>query len=321
MKVSKKILVVVYFMLPLFVISAFLPLMMEMQAVETMNEYEQTRLLHPRVIQRKMGLMTPVSSSDAIWEDYSAVDSTCATIGTAYLGVTCKTGSSATISNFKSLLGQVDRMHVAAHGSMAQGPTVELYGDSLYRSQVLTWTAQGDRCKLVFLSACNSLGDSGNLNSQLASAIISKSGVSQIVGYKDEVDAGGAAIFAGLFWSYHLWANGLSGGESSDDAISDAKDDIHALVSDAAIQALIGSLITSAVISIICGVIALLVPEFPWLVGILLSILVSLFSVVQMILFMISLNSAYYNIAEYGSSVAGLTYSGGGGGGGGDLPF
>ncbi len=316
MNENKNSLVVVYFMIPLFLMALFMPLLTEMQWVETMNQDGGGMLLYPRVIQRDMGLMTPVSTTDAIRQDYNAVMGVLDTIPGSYLDEHTATSSAATILKLKNYLYQTDRCHVAAHGEWDNTPVVQLNGD-LDEGEVLSWPTQGSKCKLVFLSACNSMGHIGIQNNDLAYAIIQKSGVSQVIGYDDVIGAGGAATFVALFWAYHLWGNGADGGVSSDTAFYDAKDDMHTIMIDALLQALLWSIITSVIISVIIGILALKFESIPWIAPIIAGVIWGLFSFIFMYYYIASLNAAYQNVVKYGSSVSGLTYSGGGGGGGG----
>jgi hypothetical protein len=313
---NKNLLIVVYFMIPLFLMISFLPLLTEMQWVEAMNQDDGGMLLYPRVIQRDMGLMTPVSDTDPIRQDYDAVMGVLNEIPSAYLDEHTATTSAATITKLKSFLSVTDRCHVAAHGEWDNGPVVLLNGD-LDKGEVNRWTTQGHKCKLVFLSACNSMGHIGIQNNDLAYAIIQKSGVSQVIGYDDVVYTGGAATYAALFWAYHLWANGADGGVSSDTAFYEAKEDMHTIMTDALLQALLMSIITSAVISLILGYLAWRFESVLWVLPIIGTIIWGLYSYMFTYMYIASVNAAYYSVVKYGSSVPGLTYPDNGGGGGG----
>lgn len=320
MNESKNLLVVAYFMIPLFLMASFLPLLTEMQWVEAMKHDDSGMLLYPRVIQRDMGLMTPVSDTDAIRADYDAVMGVLDEIPSSYLDEHTATTSAATITKLKSFLSVTDRCHVAAHGEWDNTPVV-LLDDDLDRDEVNTWSAQGSKCKLVFLSACNSMGHIGIQDNRLADAIILKSGVSQVIGYDDIVNAGGAATYAAFFWAYHLWANGADGGFSSDTAFYEAKEDMHTLMTDALLLALIWSVITSMIISLVLGALAWKFAIIPWILPIIAGVMWGLYSYIRMYMYIASVNSAYYSVVKYGSSVPGLTYPDNGGGGGGGCPI
>lgn len=316
MNESKNSLVVVYFMIPLFLMISFLPLLTEMQWVEAMKHDDSGMLLYPRVIQRDMGLMTPVSTTDPIRVDYDAVMGVLNEIPSAYLDEHTATTSAATITKLKSFLSVTDRCHVAAHGEWDNGPVVLLNGD-LDEEEVSWWSTQGSKCKLVFLSACNSMGHIGIQDNRLAEAITLKSGVSQVIGYDDVIHSGGAATYAAFFWAYHLWANGADGGVSSDTAFYEAKEDMHTIMTDALLQALLMSIITSVVISLILGYLAWRFESVLWVLPIIGTILWGLYSYIFMYMYIASVNAAYYSVVKYGSSVPGLTYPDNGGGGGG----
>jgi hypothetical protein len=323
-KSESKYLTVVYFMIPLFILSMFLPLLVNMQQMDMIAQNQKETLLYPRVIQRHMGLMTPCS--DAVYQDYASVQTVLDNIPNAYVADNTAVGSAATITKLKTFLSTTDRTHVAAHGNWDNTPVVVLDSD-LKQSVVSQWSNAGTTCKLLFLSACNSMGHSGVQSNSLATAIMGKSGVQQVIGYKDTVDAGGAATFAACFWTYHLWANQAGGGESSDSAFSDAKDDLYQIVADASLQALAAALIIGTIIAIVIGIITLLIPAIPWIASVIAGVLAGIFGFVLFYLFLNSINSAYLNVVKYGTSVDGLTYSSGGGGGGGGggkggvLPF
>jgi hypothetical protein len=305
---NRKWLIVVYFMIPILLFSSFLPLIFEVQWFESISANHDRIMLYPRVTQRNMGLMTPVSDFDEVYADYAAVLGVLAEIPSEYIYEDTATGLSATITKLKSYFSSTDRAHVAAHGYYSNTPVLVL--DSYLDKYVVNqWETQGTRCKLLFLSACNSMGHDGTQNNELAYAIQQKSGVIQLLGYKNTVDAGGAATFATIFWAYHLWANGASGGISSDDSFYDAKDDLHNIMTDSTIQFLIGSVITGTLLSLLGALLLLLAPELiPWIIPIFIVTIWSLFSSLLFIEYLNSLNSAYNNIVKYGSSVPGLTY-------------
>jgi len=319
MKKDRRILVVVYFMVPMFIMTMFLPILVNIQQMELANQNEKNVLLFQRVIQRKMGLMTPVSTSDAVHVDYDAVMEVLDDIPVAYLIKDTATGSAATISKLQSFLSGTDRAHIAAHGSWTSGySVVDLYGTDLKYSVVHLWGNQGLRCKVLVLSACNSMGHDGTQSNTLAAEIIAKSGILQVIGYKDVVDAGGAAIYAGIFWQQHLWANGASGGVSSDDAYDAAKNSLLEVVENQAIEMLWVALLTGIIIGVIGTVLEGL--GFPGLqVSIFLLVLTHLFISTSYTAYCNSINSAHDNVFKYGTCVAGLTYSGGGGGGGDEI--
>jgi len=314
---EKKFLTVVYFVVPLFVLTMFLPVLLNEQRGLMMRN-QTVVVLYPRVVQKTMGLMTPNPWPDAVATDYDAVQYTLNNIPDAYLKDDTAIGSTATISKLKSFLDGTDRMHIAAHGRW-DGTAIVVLDSDLTQSVVNLWSQQGQRCKLTFLSSCNSMGHDGAQNNVLASAIMAKSGVSQVIGYKNYVDAGAAAAFAGCFWTHHLWANGENGGVSSDTAFYDTKDELHRITENAWLMAMIAAVLTGAVIAVIAGVISGLWPEIPWAYWMLVAILVSLYSFLIFGSFVGAIDSAYYNVAKYGADVPGLTYSSSGGGRG-DLP-
>lgn len=322
MRNDKKFLTVVYFVIPLFVLTMFLPVLLNAQQRSLMMRDQTVTMLYPRVVQKTMGLITPNPWPDAVATDYDAVQYTLNNIPDAYLRDDTAIGSTATISKLKSLLDGTDRTHVAAHGRW-DGSAVVVLDSDLTQSVVNLWSQQGQRSKLLFLSACNSMGHDGIQNSVLASAIMAKSGVSQVIGYKNSVDAGAAAAFAGCFWARHLWAIEENGGVSSDTAFYDAKDELHRVIEDAWLVAMWAAILTGAVICAIAGVISALWPEIPWAYVLIVTILISLFSFLLFSSFVGAIDTAYYSVAKYGADVPGLTYtsSGGGGGGKGDLPY
>lgn len=318
MKKDRKFLLVVYFMVPLFILTMFIPILVNMQEMDLVNQKREDVLLFQRVIQRKMGLMTPVSSGDSVRTDYDAVMEVLNEIPTAYISESTAVTSAATISKLKSFLSGTDRAHVAAHGDYSSGPIVELYDADLTATGVSQWATQGQRCKLLILSACNSMGHDGTQNNNLASAITGKSGVQQVIGYKNTVDAGGAAAFAGFFWHEHLWANGANGGDTSDNAYETAKNSLLEMVENAAIQYMWGAGLSGFIIGVICTILEAI--GFPSIfVAVAGLVLTHLFLELSYMNFCNSINSAHNNVVKYGSSVPGLTYSGGGGGGG-DVP-
>ena len=302
-------------MIPIFLITPYLLPLTEMQWFQFMNQNYNGIMLYPRVTQRDMGLMTPCSSSDPVYQDYAAVIDILNEIPSSYIDEHTATGSQATITMLQSFLGTTDRTHVACHGSYPGTPTIQLNGP-LSRPIVNYWSAQGYKCKLLFLSACNSMGHDGIQDNALAEGIKLKSGVAQVIGYKDIVGAGGAATFAGFFWWHHLWENGVSGGISSDSSILSAKLNIQEIISDQTFDSLLWIILTDLLIAVLAGAIAVIFPEFPWVYLLLLAILIDLYHLVNLITFKVALESVTNNVVEYGSSVPGLTYSSGGGGGG-----
>jgi xanthosine utilization system XapX-like protein len=314
-KQNQKLLVIIYFMIPVFLITPYLLPLTEMQWFQFMDQNYNGIMLYPRVTQRDMGLMTPCSSSDAVYKDYAAVLGVLDEIPSAYIYENTATGSSATVSKLMIYLGDTDRAHVASHGYYSNTPVIVLNTD-LDKDDVDLWSNQGSRCKLLFLSACDSMGHNGIQDNDLADAIMGKSEVSEVIGYKGTVDAGGAASYVAIFWAYHLWANGASGGISSDDSFYNAKDDLHNIMIDGAIQAILYSLITGLIYGILLAYLPIFFPGIPFVVPIILGFLLGLWGGLQVITWLNSLNSAYNNVVKHGTSVPGLTYSSGGGGGG-----
>ncbi|NWF96089.1 MAG: CHAT domain-containing protein [Candidatus Thorarchaeota archaeon] len=325
MSKERHTLAVIYVVIPLILLTAFLPVMVYVQQHEMAMQMQQDVLLYPKAIQHSMGLMTPVSSSDAVHKDYEAVKAVLDQIPDACISDKLAEGAAATIAKFQSFLSSTVRLHVAAHGNWSAGESsVQLYDGQLKRSEVVKWSFQGFSCRLVVLSACNSMGHDGVQDNNLPTAIMSKSGVQQVIGYKDIVDAGGAALFASLFWMAHLWQNGEDGGIQSDEAYSLARDGIHQVICDQALAALWQSFVIGVIVGAISALLSVIFGPAGTYLGIILTAIVQLYTNVSWQTFVNAMNSAYYNVVRCGQSVDGLTYwsSGGGGGGGGEpLPF
>ncbi len=321
MNSDRSFLVVIYVLIPLILITPFLPMLVNLHQRNIIAANQQDILLYPLVIQRTMGLMTPCEPSDRVYNDYEAVLKVLDEIPAACLQKLLAVNENATIVALKDLLSITDRLHVAAHGVWSSDKSIIYFNNQeLTKNTINSWTFSGYRCKLILLSACNSMGHDGTKDNTLASRIMSKSGVQQVIGYKDVVDAGGAAIFASLFWTAHLWQNEDAGGTSSDDAYNKARDGIHQIICDESLRMMWNQFVVGVIVGAILTIVGILIPPAAVVLPIPIQYIVNLYITTPYEFFLASLNSAYYNVAKYGSDVSGLTYWGGGGGGG-DLPF
>jgi len=187
---------------------------------------------------RPVSLLTPYSSGDIYGEMLSVKD-----VFDEYnekypnrLTVSVAKGSSATLSKMKYYISTTERMHLASHGtwSSSEGPKITMYGSDLTKYTVASWSLTGGQCRVIYLSACNSMGHNGILDTTLADRLIERTSADSVVGFKGVANIVGATLLGQCFWFYHV-ACYSTGGLSTWGSYTEARDSVNEAISEAAL--------------------------------------------------------------------------------------
>lgn len=342
--------IALYTLVPLLVATVLLPCVFSVvPSRQPTRTSEPLVILNPKsVVQRDFGYIVwdfPDTVShegwNPFWPELWILQDIADEIPDQYLSThETRDYTSITLKNF---LDTCDRTHISGHGhyDSNKGPVLDLQDGDLYDTIVNSWTNVGLKSKVLVLSACNSIGHRiyGNpeLDSTLASAIMQKSGVNQVIGYKGEVDAYGAAVFATSFWLNHLWANEQMGGRDSTTSFQIARTHINEIREEMERQGLLIEIGVAITTALVFGLIAGLTSGIGGTVASIFELAVGI--ITEIVLFTIfgevddALASAYQTVGRFGDSIPGLTYivetgdpsdpedGGGGYPGKGDLPW
>jgi hypothetical protein len=213
----------------------------------------------------------------------------------------------------QTYISTTERMHLSSHGTWdsTEGPKITMYGGYLTHDVVISWSLPAGMCKFIYLSACNSMGHDGILDTDLATELRTRTSIDAVIGFKDVANIVGATLLSQSFWGFHV-AYEYIGGISTDTSYSNTvariqnKINIIQVGGGIAISILIGLLVSCAE----SGIGAILIS----------SLLSGITSFVVLYALMDEVQATLNNWEMVGTNVPGLYWPSGGGGGGGKPP-
>jgi len=243
MQGGKTKLITVYVLLPLLILAfslGALEMLVSANGGNTPADYMSGRAFSTLAARpaRPVSLLTPYSSGD-IYDEMLSVKDVFDEYNEKYpnrLSVHVAKGSSATLSKMKNYISTTERMHLASHGSWSSstGPKITMSGGYLTRNVVASWSLTGGQCRVIYLSACNSMGHNGILDTTLADRLIERTSAASVVGFKDVANIVGATLLSQCFWGYHV-ACYRTGGLSTWGSYAKAQDRMNEAISEVAL--------------------------------------------------------------------------------------
>jgi hypothetical protein len=133
------------------------------------------------------------------------------------LSIDVATGSAATLSRMQTYISTTERMHLSSHGTWdsTEGPKITMHDGYLTAGEVESWSITGGLCKFIYLSACNSMGHDGILDTDLAIELRTRTSIEAVIGFKDVANIFTATLLSQSFWGFHV-AYEYIGGISTD---------------------------------------------------------------------------------------------------------
>ncbi len=339
-KQSKAKVMVIYIVIPLVFLSlcvstvVFTETAMERQSV--LNS-ERIHALHKlSLTKHPLGLMSYESTGD-LYNEMNSVkgvfdeqnDRNLQKYGDTPLTISVAKGESATLDTLKSYFSSQERVHVSSHGYIEtvyeyhdgirdkiDQPVIKLHGQYLSVGNINRWTKIDGRCQLLYLSACYSMGktNDGGINDRLAKAIMGKTSVHAVLGFKGPVDVLAATILSQKFWKNHV-AYSTTGGISAEHSYEQVKEAVSACL--VALPILTGAAIGVIASSIIALAESGIGIEF---VGALVAELVNLVAWETALAGLSDALNGWVLLGD-GVSVPGLSWTYGGGGGSASKPI
>lgn len=243
MQSEKTKIITVYVVLPLLILAfslGALELLVSANSENTPADYMSGRAFSTLAARpaRPVSLLTPYSSGD-IYNEMLSVKDVFDEYNEKYpnrLIVRVAKGSSATLSRMKYYISTTERMHLASHGtwSSSKGPKITMHGDYLTKYTVAFWSLTEGQCKVIYLSACNSIGHNGIIDTTLADRLIEKTSAKSVLGFKGVANIVGATLLSQCFWFYHV-ACYSTGGLSTWGSYTKARDRVNEAISEAAL--------------------------------------------------------------------------------------
>ncbi len=322
MQNSSKKVCVLYFLLPLMLAAIVLPHIVNISGSLMVHQHDKLSgypfLKYAPII--PLGAMTPETSGD-LKSEYDVVVDVWQQLNSNYgthVSIYKTAGTYADQSRLRSYLTVTERTHVSSHGvySSQNGPGIQLASGWLYSAQVDGWSLSSPKSDLLVLSACNSLGYSNHADQSLAQAIVSKSSVAMVVGYRDVVDAYSATYFAHKFWWFMVSAAEPYGGFDGETSFDLAKAALYNHIESIKLVAGLGA-------PAFLAAIGYLLASLPGgIVGAVLGEIVEIALVNLFVGAWVDLQEQTLNSLDFYwvGSVAELRWTGGGHPGGGDLP-
>jgi len=226
---SKRKLIVVYVMLPLLILSFSMGAIMFF--TNSNNNGSDIRSLRAFST-----LSIPVSLishdvSGELYNEMNSVKDMFVEYNQEYgsrLGINVATGYAATLATMQNYISTTQRMHLSGHGTWnsAEGPKITMHNAFLTYDEVDQWNIQDGLCRFIYLSACDSMGHDGILDTDLANTLRSRTSVEAVIGFKDIVGIFGATLLSQSFWSFHVTYSCI-GGISTDSSYTDTADRIQ----------------------------------------------------------------------------------------------
>ncbi len=248
---AKNKIIVLYVLLPLFVLSFALPALNSLTTFTTAT---------PNFITLKSVSVMSRDTSDAINDVHLSSVAAFDTYNDWYadsdtVSVYERLNSAVTYSRFKSDIRYRDRVQIVSHGSYtsSSGPVVDLYGSTdLKTSTSRFWGTSYGTCELVLLASCYSFG-SNNLDRRLADAILQKTPAKAVIGFKGAAELFATTFLVSNFWWQHmagLQYNGDYYGYGAETAYSRSIWLLESLLADAKFTA---NLVISAILAYFTG--------------------------------------------------------------------
>jgi hypothetical protein len=312
MQRGKTKIITVYVLLPLLILAfslGALELLVSANSENTPADYMSGRAFST-LATRPVSLLTPYSSGD-IYNEMLSVKDVFDEYNERYpnrLSVSVAKGSRATLSKMKYYISTTERMHLASHGtwSSSEGPKITMYGIDLTKYRVASWSLTGGQCKVIYLSACNSMGHNGILDTSLADRLKERTSANSVVGFKDVANIVGATLLSQSFWMFHV-AYHSTGGFSTWGSYTSTRDRINRRV---VYLAAITGISLSAAVSLLIGEAA---SGVGW--AFIAATVAYITSWVVYYLLLAEIRDAVNNWEIVGDSVSGLRWTSGGGGG------
>ncbi|MBN2229831.1 MAG: CHAT domain-containing protein [Candidatus Thorarchaeota archaeon] len=229
------------------------------------------------------------------------------------LTINVATGTAATLTRMKTYISTTERMHLSSHGTWnsEEGSKITMYGGYLTHQEVSSWSLTGGICKFIYLSACNSMGHNGILDTDLANELRLRTSIEAVIGFKDVANILGATLLSQSFWGFHVayeYIGGISTATSYTNTLDriQFKIDLIRLGGSITISVAIGYLVSLAMSGIGAGFIS--------------AVLSGIISLYLLGLLLDEVQATLNSCELVGTNVPGLYWPSGGGGGGGKPP-
>jgi hypothetical protein len=215
----------VYIIIPLVILSFSLGALMAFSESSNAVDTESSRAFST-LDTKPVSLMCPYTSGNILGEMNAVKD-----IFTQYnqnygdrLSINVATGTSATLAEMVGYIKTTQRMQISSDGtwSSTKDPMITMYSGTLDKSAVDLWSLTNGACQFIYLSACDGMGHSGQLDINLCQALLDKTSANGIIAFKDVVDITAATLLSQSFWMFHV-AYSAVGGMSSADSYTNAK--------------------------------------------------------------------------------------------------
>ena len=317
---SERKLIVMYVVLPLVILSFSLGALMVFSDSGYNDSNVNTLRAFATLDAKPVSLMSPDTSGN-LYNEMNSIKGLFAQYNQEYgsrLSINVVTGTSATPTQMMTYITTTERMHLSGHGTWSsnEGPKITMYGGYLTWGLVSAWSLGSGKCKFIYLSACNSMGHDGILDTKLVYELQSKTSAQAVIGFKDVVNIVAATLLSQSFWGFHVTYSYI-GGISTDGSYINTRARIQGKIDfiNALIALSVGFTLASGIGELVGLAMSVEGAAF-------VSALLSSVTGIALYIFLLGdIQAALNNWEVSGSSVPGLYWPSGGGGGGGKPPI